>query len=1276
MSAANDSQSSQGARYSAQVQTSDDEPVTVPPGSVNKGESLHESSTVPPVPAPAAEDAPGLPAVPGYELLAELGRGGMGVVYKARQNALNRLVALKMILAGGHAGEQELARFRTEAEAVARLRHANIVQIHEVGQHHGLPYFSLEFCEGGSLEKKLAGTPQPARPAAQLVETLARAMDAAHQKGIVHRDLKPANVLLAEDGTPKITDFGLAKKLEETAGQTGLGDILGTPSYMAPEQAGGQSNVIGPVADVYGLGAILYELLTGRPPFKAATTMDTLLQVLSKEPVPPRLLQPKVPRDLETICLKCLEKEPKKRYARAADLAEDLRRFGAGEPVRARPVGAVGRFGRWCRRKPGLAVASALTVMALLAVALVSILFVVQQNKEAVRRAEEVLRAQERDSQASADLEEAAVLEGQGKWAEAQAAIERAEGRLAGSGPVALRERVVQARAELQFVAKLEELRMRRADTGKDGHFDLAGTHRAYGETFRTYGLDVETLDPAVAAERIGQMAIRDQLVAALDDWADTKSMTSGMRRHQLLTVAQLADRDEMRKRFREALLRDDWPALRRLVAGAEATSLSPATLAAVGNALWGRGERALAVDWLMEAQRHHPDDFWINFDLAVFLGWMEAGRTEQALGFFRAALALRPRSPLAHYSIGIELRDQGKLPEAAAAYKEAIRLNPNFSEAYNNLGTVLSAQGKRAEAVAAYREAVRLKPDNANAHNDLGIALRDQGKLPEAVAAYKEAIRLKPTLAPAHNNLGTALREQGKLSEAVAAHKAAILLQPDDASAHSSLGNALSAQGKLADAVTAYKEAIRLKPTYAEAHYNLGHALRVQRKLPEAAAAYREAIRLKPDFAHAHNSLGNVLRAQRKLPEAVAAYKEAIRLQPDYALAHNNLGTALEDQDKLSDAVAAYKAAIRLQPDYSDAYVNLGNPLKHQGKLPEAVAAYKEAIRIQPDYAEAHSNLGNALHDQGRLPEAVAAHREAIRLKPEHAAFHSNLGAALRDQGKLPEAIAAYEKAIRLQPDLVMAHNNLGTALWDQGKLPEAIAAYQQAIRIKPDDAVAHCNLGLALRARGEFTAAVVALRHGHELGSRRARWTYPSAQWLNEAERMIELDRKLPAVLRGEIKLGAAAEQLEFSQLCQYKQLYFASARFFSEAFAAKPELADDLQSAHRYSAACAAALAGCGQGQDATKLSDEERGRWRERACAWLQADLALRTKQLETNRPEARAEVQQKLQHWQHDPDLAGLRDRDALAKLPEAERQAWQKLWTDVDALLKRAQEPK
>jgi serine/threonine-protein kinase len=317
------------------------------------------------------ESAAPPPTIAGYEILEEVGRGGMGVVYRAGQRGLSRTVALKVILAGAHAGPHERARFRTEAEAVARLQHPHIVQIHELGEQAGCPYLALEYVDGVSLAQQLGGTPQPPRAAAQLVETLARAVHHAHERGVVHRDLTPANVLLTSDGTPKITDFGLAKLvLGGGAGQTQTGAVMGTPSYMAPEQAAGRSKEIGPAVDIYALGAILYELLTGRPPFKAASSLETVQQVLLDEPVPPVRLQPRLPRDLETICLKCLQKGPRQRYASALALADDLRRFLGGEPIQARPVSPLGRLARWCRRHPkeaGLAAALAVALLSGLA---------------------------------------------------------------------------------------------------------------------------------------------------------------------------------------------------------------------------------------------------------------------------------------------------------------------------------------------------------------------------------------------------------------------------------------------------------------------------------------------------------------------------------------------------------------------------------------------------------------------------------------------------------------------------------------------------------------------------------------------------------------------------------------------------------------------------------------------------------------------------------------------------------------------------------------------
>jgi hypothetical protein len=373
-----------------------------------------------------------------YELLKEIARGGMGVVYKARQRSLNRLAALKMILAGQLASAADVQRFHTEAEAAANLDHPNIVPIYEVGEHEGQHYFSMKLIEGGSLASEAARLTADPRAAAKLVATVARAVHHAHQCGILHRDLKPGNVLLSfsratpasadpalagvarlNEFIPHVTDFGLAKRIQGDSALTQSGAIIGTPSYMAPEQAAGKKGLT-TACDVYALGAILYELLTGRPPFRAATPLDTVLQVIDREPDPPRKLNASVNRDLETVCLKCLRKEPEKRYDSAAALADDLERWLRGEPIEARPVGRTERLWRWCRRNPAVAALTVGTAAALLAGAVVGTVFGLGQRAARAEADRNAATAREQESKAREAAQRATKKE-----AEATRSLER-----------------------------------------------------------------------------------------------------------------------------------------------------------------------------------------------------------------------------------------------------------------------------------------------------------------------------------------------------------------------------------------------------------------------------------------------------------------------------------------------------------------------------------------------------------------------------------------------------------------------------------------------------------------------------------------------------------------------------------------------------------------------------------------------------------------------------------------------------------------------------------
>jgi eukaryotic-like serine/threonine-protein kinase len=366
-------------------------------GALETDGSLPGSDTTDPSDVPAWRRTGPIGAIGPYDLLGEIGRGGMGVVHLGRHRTLTTRLAAIKVLHRGAAGAEERARFLTEARSFASLQNPNIVRIYDVFDPpagEGEPFVALEYVEGGTLADRLAGTPLPPRDAAELLVPLAEAISHAHLRGVIHRDLKPANVLLAEDGMPKITDFGLAKQLDADSAQTRTGVIMGTPSYMAPEQASGRTHEVGPLADVYGLGAIFYETLTGRPPFRATSILETLGQVIADDPVPPRSLQPGVPRDLETICLKCLNKEPARRYASAGDLAGDLRRFLGGEPILARPTGMLERTVKWVKRRPTAAALIGAGGVALAALVAVWISFTIQldeQKRDAIEQRDEAI---------------------------------------------------------------------------------------------------------------------------------------------------------------------------------------------------------------------------------------------------------------------------------------------------------------------------------------------------------------------------------------------------------------------------------------------------------------------------------------------------------------------------------------------------------------------------------------------------------------------------------------------------------------------------------------------------------------------------------------------------------------------------------------------------------------------------------------------------------------------------------------------------------------------
>jgi eukaryotic-like serine/threonine-protein kinase len=682
------------------------------------GDSLREAN--------ARAELEELPRIPGYEFEAVIGHGGMGVVYRARHIRLDRVVAVKMLRSGDRASEKELAALVREAQAIAALRHAQIVQVHDVGELNGLPYFTMEYVEGGSLARRLEGKPLPAREAATLVAGLAAAVQAAHSSGIVHRDLKPANVLVGLDGIPKISDFGLARRTQGNPDHTLSAAAVGTPSYMAPEQALGNPEAFGPSVDVYSLGALLYELLTGRPPFRAESNAETQRQVVSQDPVPPSRLNARVPRDLETICLKCLQKSPARRYATAQELADDLGRFLRSEPIRARPVGKVERAAKWMRRHP--ATTTAFGFGMLLAVAAIIGLAWYIATAEASRRAIE------------GDLDEVERMQRDSNWTAANSALQRASLRLGERGPNDLRVRLDTAKRNKDAVSRLEEIRMIRAGgfRPRQGPLSLR-SDLDYTALYQSVGVGAGPPDEAAA--RIRDSNISKALTDGMYEWFvcthDQDRMT------WILSVLNIVDSDQggWRDRSRDRAVWRDEEAVNRLIADARVDGQSTDYLLWFAELIKQLGHDQ--TPFLRKVQAAHSNDFWVNHVLGRALRHQK--HELEAVRFLQAAIALRPEMAVSHNDLGNCLRNLYRFDEAIQQLQEAVRLEPAVPMFHGNLGLTLGAVGRHVEAAEQFELGLREDPDDAQMRLNLGQALAELGRDREAIEQYKDVAARAP---------------------------------------------------------------------------------------------------------------------------------------------------------------------------------------------------------------------------------------------------------------------------------------------------------------------------------------------------------------------------------------------------------------------------------------------------------------------------------------------------------------------------------------------------
>jgi tetratricopeptide (TPR) repeat protein/tRNA A-37 threonylcarbamoyl transferase component Bud32 len=980
----------------------------------------------------SGEDRSSLPSVPGYQILEELGEGGMGIVYKAYHLRLKRMAALKMIRPA-RASHKLRERFHREAEAVARLQHPNIVQIHEVGDHNGCPFLSLEYVEGGSLAHRLDGRPLDSRQAAAFLLPLAQAIHYAHDRGIVHRDLKPANVLLASGGSeppvdyrttgvshpplasliPKIADFGLAKHLDDDIGLTREGDVLGTPSYVSPEQAGGPASAVGPRTDVYAVGAILYELLTGRPPFLAATVEETIKQVCQQDVVPPRRLVGHLPRDLDTICMKCLAKEPARRYASAAALAEDLRRFLEGEAILARPVGRLELAARWARRHPATTTLVACLLLAITALAVAIPVHIHLLNVQVRAGADEIQRLNRENLRLRVQglLQQGRKARQRQEWEDARLRFTEVLDHLDAAPDLLdeeLRRRQEEAGAELASVDR----RLAEDKAAAERRRRYRELFRCRDEAFFLLNRHLFTPSQSSPSESIAAAQRGRHLFGLTDDALGEPDLRS----------YGAAEQDELRGGLFELLL-------------IEAESLARSTTAQTPQRRNKQLDAALAL--LDGAARLSVDASSVHVRRARYL--RQRGRVEEADREQRLADAQTPCTALGWFLRGYDLGlDDAHRRDAIRAFDEALHCRGNLFWVHFLRALAYQKQGEPSEARASLTVCVASRADFVWNHLLRGLVLIELDDLSAARADFDKAESLTLDAAARyvlHLNRGTLALKERKPAEAIRYFEKAVAGKPQWYQACVNLAEACGQLHRLDDAVRWLDRAIALNPDNA-ALYRARALLQQRRGQSSAALAdLDEALRRLPrdrpslERARCHFERGALLFLDKRYRPALQAFDDALaeRLSPtegrtpterarlfaNARLLRAQTLTKLKDYKTARDAFDAYlqlapatasvwrqRAALDLKlEDYNgvledcsralgldkdaDTLCLRGCAYLHFRLSKSALRDFEEVLRLQPKHVEALLWRGLAHVQRGNIEKGIADARSAVRLRP-----------------------------------------------------------------------------------------------------------------------------------------------------------------------------------------------------------------------------------------------------------------------------------------------------
>jgi len=951
-----------------------------------------------------------------YKLLQQIGDGGFGVVYMAeQQEPVRRNVALKIIKPGMDTKEV-IARFESERQALALMDHLNIAKVLDAGATlSGRPYFVMELVKGIPLTQFCDSNHLPPEERLELFIQVCNALQHAHQKGIIHRDLKPSNVMVTlHDGrpVPKVIDFGVAKatsqRLTERTLFTAYGQMIGTPAYMSPEQAEMSGLDIDIRSDIYSLGVLLYELLTGTTPFESRRLREAgfaEMQRIIREEDPPRpstrvstlqgqalttlsqqqgtdqrRLRQFLRGELDWIVMKALEKDRECRYESASSFARDIRRYLSDEPVQACPPSAWYRLRKLARRnKVALSMAAVVLTFLMLLGGGAGWLVRDQQARQA-----------RLVGQVGLILSEVEQRELEREWDEAIAAARRAEALLAAGGPDPDLERRTRAvLADLTLVERLEQIRQERV-APREEETRQAWANRAYVTAFRERGIELDRLTLQEAAFELRSRTHQAlTLAAALDDWADCRrAMQDETGAQRLREIAQQADPDPWRRKVRDAIKQKDGQALEALAAVTDLAQQEPRTLLLLGSGLCAGGHVEHGVAVLRKAQWQAPGDFMANHLLGYWLIALGPEHWEDGVGFFRAAAAVQPHGPGNWHHLGRTLARQGKYDEAVECLTRSIALSPKVARAHLDLGNYLVKQNKLDEAIACLHQAIELDPQYASAHHSLGMALSTQGRIEEAILSHWKAIELSPAMAGTSRELFNAIRNQPNRDKTIAFFRKVIADHPENALAHWFLGNALWYQGNIADSLEPFQRASELAPSDARPHHSRANVLCALGRLKEAIDAYQKAIELVPQneqTAEMHRELGVALQRHGQIEEAIAHWKKSVEINPQYARGHTSLAWtfATAADSKLRDplaAVAHAQAAVDLAPEDANHWSNLGVALWRNGECQSAIEKLEKANQMASGGDNYHRFfLAMAYWQSGEREKARQAYEQGV---------------------------------------------------------------------------------------------------------------------------------------------------------------------------------------------------------------------------------------------------------------------------------------------------------